>query len=224
MIGWGWVVLVGNWVVSAGSMGAMLAFAIGGTAVIFIGLTYAELAAAMPLTGGEHVYSYRALGVDASFVCTWAIVLGYVSVVAFEAVALPTVLDHLIPGYQWGYLWTVAGWDVYFTWAKVGILGSILMTWINIRGIQTAAVFQAVVTVVILIGGGLLMIGGVSLGESANLQPLFVDGAKGLLAVLIMTPFMFVGFDVIPQAAEEINLPYKQIGKLLIFSVGLAVF
>jgi basic amino acid/polyamine antiporter, APA family len=35
---------------------------------------------------------------------------------------------------------------------------------------------------------------------------------------------MFVGFDVIPQAAEEINLPYKQIGKLLIFSVGLAVF
>jgi basic amino acid/polyamine antiporter, APA family len=85
-------------------------------------------------------------------------------------------------------LWIVAGWDVYFTWAMVGILGSILMTWINIRGIQTAAVFQAVVTVVILIGGGLLMIGGVSLGESANLQPLFVDGAKGLLTVLIMTP------------------------------------
>ena len=224
MIGWGWVVLVGNWVVGAGSVGAMLAFAIGGTAVIFIGLTYAELAAAMPLTGGEHVYSYRALGVDASFICTWAIVLGYVSVVAFEAVALPTVLDHLIPGYQWGYLWTVAGWDVYFTWAMVGILGSVLMTWINIRGIQTAAVFQAAVTVVILIGGAFLMLGGVTLGDGANLQPLFVDGAKGVLAVLIMTPFMFVGFDVIPQAAEEINLPYKQIGKLLIFSVALAVF
>src|SRR5687767_8799550 len=87
----------------------------------------------------------------------------------------------MIPGYQWGYLWTVAGWDVYFTWAMVGILGSILMTWINIRGIQTAAVFQAVVTVVILIGGGALMIGGVSLGDGANLQPLFVDGAKGVL-------------------------------------------
>ncbi|MCB1816204.1 MAG: amino acid permease, partial [Candidatus Competibacteraceae bacterium] len=55
MIGWGWVVLAGGWVQSAGSWGAMLAFTIGGVAVILIGLTYAELAAAMPLTGGEHV-------------------------------------------------------------------------------------------------------------------------------------------------------------------------
>src|SRR5690625_2791676 len=38
-----------------------------------------------------------------------------------------------------------------------------------------------------------------------------------------MTPFMFVGFDVIPQAAEEINLKQKKIGQILIFSVILAV-
>ncbi len=34
---------------------------------------------------------------------------------------------------------------------------------------------------------------------------------------------MFVGFDVIPQAAEEINLPQKKIGQLLIASVVLAI-
>jgi amino acid transporter len=45
----------------------------------------------------------------------------------------------------------------------------------------------------------------------------------GVLAVLIMTPFMFVGFDVIPQAAEEIDLPYREIGKVLILSVVMAV-
>ena len=163
MIGWGWVVLVGNWVNSAGSMGAMLAFLIGGIAVVFFRLNFAGVGGAMPPISGVHVYSYRALGVDARFVCTWAIVLGYVSVVAFEAVALPTVLDHLIPGYQWGYLWTVAGWDVYLTWALVGMIGSVVMTWINIRGIQTAAIFQAVVTVLILIGGLFLMVGGVTL-------------------------------------------------------------
>ena len=121
MVGWGWVVLAGGWVNSAGSVGAMLAFAIGGVAVILIGLTYAELAAAMPLTGGEHVYSHRALGMGGSFFCTWAIILGYVSVVAFEAVALPTVVEHLFPNYKVGLLWTVAGWDVYFTWAMVGV-------------------------------------------------------------------------------------------------------
>jgi amino acid transporter len=100
MIGWGWVVLAGGWVQSAGAVGAMLAFGIGGVAVILIGLTYAELASAMPLTGGEHVYSHRAFGMAGSFLCTWAIILGYVSVVAFEAVALPTVVEHLFPNYK----------------------------------------------------------------------------------------------------------------------------
>jgi amino acid transporter len=38
-----------------------------------------------------------------------------------------------------------------------------------------------------------------------------------------MTPFYFIGFDVIPQAAEEINVPLKKIGKMLILSVLLAV-
>ena len=112
MVGWGWVVLAGSWVQTAGSWGSMFAFGIGGVVVILIGLTYAELASAMPLTGGEHVYSYRALGMGASFICTWSIILGYVSVVAFEAVALPTVVEELFPNYKVGLMWNVAGWDV----------------------------------------------------------------------------------------------------------------
>ncbi|MDU9005279.1 APC family permease [Sedimentitalea todarodis] len=223
MVGWGWVVLAGSWVVSAGAVGAMLAFAIGGFAVILIGLTYAELAAAMPLTGGEHVYSHRALGMGGSFFCTWAIILGYISVVAFEAVALPTVVEHLFPNYKVGLLWNVAGWDVYFTWAMVGCLGAVAMTWINIRGIETCALLQKVVTLLILLVGIMLITGALFNGETANMEPLFVGGAGGVMAVLIMTPFMFVGFDVIPQAAEEINLPHKTIGTILIVSVMMAV-
>jgi APA family basic amino acid/polyamine antiporter len=46
---------------------------------------------------------------------------------------------------------------------------------------------------------------------------------KGIVAVLIMVPFLFVGFDVVPQAAEEVNLPPRDIGKVIIFSVFLAV-
>jgi amino acid transporter len=95
IIGWSWVVLTGVWVEGAGSLGAVIGFLVGGLAVVLVGFTYAELAAAMPQVGGEHVYSLRALGRTASFVCTWAILLGYVSVVAFEAVALPTVAEYL---------------------------------------------------------------------------------------------------------------------------------
>ena len=52
---------------------------------------------------------------------------------------------------------------------------------------------------------------------------LFNDGFGGILSVAVMTPFMFVGFDVIPQAAEEIAIPFKDIGKLIILSIGSAV-
>ena len=33
---------------------------------------------------------------------------------------------------------------------------------------------------------------------------------------------MFVGFDVIPQSAEEMNLPLRQIGRALIISIIMA--
>src|SRR5690606_36404769 len=107
MIGWGWIALTGQFIINAGSGGAMLAFVIGGAAIGVIGLTYAELASAMPQVGGALVYSYRALGHLPSFVCTWALVFGYVSVVAFAAVALPTVTQLVFPNYAVGHLWTI---------------------------------------------------------------------------------------------------------------------
>jgi amino acid transporter len=224
MIGWSWVALTGDWIDMAGSLGAMLAFVIGGVVVIFVGLTYAELASAMPQAGGEHVYSHRALGATASFICTWAILLGYVSVVAFEAVALPTVVDYLVPGFSRGYLWTVAGWDVQITWVLVGVVAAVVMTGINILGIKTAAKLQFLVTTLVLAVGFMLISGAGIAGSADNMQPLFENGSKGLLSVLVMVPFMFVGFDVIPQSAEEVDIPFSEIGRMLMFSIFLAVF
>lgn len=227
MIGWGWIVLTGSWIQSAGSLGAITAFLVGGIAIVLVGLTYAELASAMPQVGGEHVYSYRAMGHFASFLCTWTIVLGYVSVVSFEAVALPTVVEHLFPDYAVGHLWTIAGWEVKATWVAVGIAGSLVMMGINYIGIRTAALVQKVVTLLILAVGVMFITGALFTGDTGTMQPLFnVENGVvgGIMIVMIMVPFMFVGFDVIPQAAEEINLPFREIGRVLMFSVILAVF
>jgi len=223
MVGWSWVALTGVWIADAGAVGAMLAFLAGGGVLIFVGLTYAELAAAMPEVGGEHVYSGRALGRTASFICTWAILLGYTSVVAFEAVALPTVLEYLLPGFSQGYLWTVAGWDVNATWVLTGTLAAIAMIVINILGIRTAARLQVLVVAVVLVSGFGLIWGAISSGEITNVSPAFHGGFAGILSVLVMVPFMFVGFDVIPQSAEEIDLPFADIGRLLVFSILLAI-
>ncbi|MDX1405979.1 MAG: amino acid permease [Woeseiaceae bacterium] len=223
MIGWSWVALSGTWIAEAGSVGAMLAFAIGGIAVILVGLTYAELASAMPQAGGEHVYSMRALGSTASFICTWAILLGYVSVVAFEAVALPTVVDYLLPGFSRGHLWTVAEWDVELTWVLVGVVAAVAMTLVNIIGIKTAAKLQFLVTTLVIVVGLMLIGGAAGAGSTQHMQPLFDNGLKGLLGVLVMVPFMFVGFDVIPQSAEEVDIPFPEIGRTLMLSILMAV-
>lgn len=223
MIGFGWVVLTGGFLDDAGSLGAALAFVIGGVIVGLVGLTYAELVSAMPRAGGEHNYAMRGLGARLAFVTSWAIGLGYVSVVAFEAVALPQTVVNLVPELETARLWTISGADVYAAWVAVGVAGAIAIAALNYVGVRPASVFQSIAVLFLLAAGVALLLGSVTGGSRDNLEPLFSGGATGLIAVLVATPFLFVGFDVIPQSAEEIDLPYREIGRVLLVSVGLAV-
>jgi amino acid transporter len=223
MIGWSWVILSGDWIRAAGTLGAVLAFVIGGLLVLLVGLTYAELTVAMPKCGGEHVFSMRALGTGGSFVCTWAIIIAYIGVAAFEACAFPTVVQYVFPGFMKGYLYTVAGFDVYASWMVTGLVLAVIITVINYVGIKPAAVFNTILTVVIAAVGIALVAGSAINGDPATAEPLFDNGFKGILSVAVMTPFMFVGFDVIPQAAEEINVPHKKIGGILLLSIIMAI-
>lgn len=229
MIGWGWVVSTGGWIEKGGVLGAALGFVIGGIMIFFVGMTYAELTAAMPQCGGEHVFSYRAMGATGSFICTWMIVLGYVSVACFEACAFPTIITYLWPGFLKGYLYTVAGFDIYASWLIVAIVVAFLIMLINIIGAKTAAILQTVLTCIIGGAGILLIVASVINGSADNLNGQMFAGAsagvnlKAIIGVAALSPFYFIGFDVIPQAAEEINVPAKKIGKILILSVVLAV-
>ena len=227
MIGWGWVVSTGSWIESGGVFGGVLGFVIGGIMIFFVGLTYAELTAAMPQCGGEHVFSHRAMGPIGSFICTWAIVLGYVSVACFEACALPTIITYIYPDFLKGYLYTVAGFDVYASWLAVAVLVAVFITYINIKGVKTAAILQTVLTVIIGAVGILLVVASGFNGDVANLDGQLFSSDNGIFGsmfkVALVTPFFFIGFDVIPQAAEEINVDLKKIGRILILSIVMAV-
>lgn len=228
MIGWGWVINSGDWITTAGFAGSIIAMLIGGVMVFFVGLTYAELTSAMPQCGGEHVFSYRAMGPTGSFVCTWMIILGYVATSAFEATALPTVITYLFPEFNQVYLYSIAGKDIYLTTILLGVVVAVLITFINIRGAKTAAILQTVLTAIIAIAGILLVVGSAVNGDGANITGQMWESGSGntlgsVFKVACMTPFLFIGFDVIPQAAEEINVPYKKIGKIMLLSIFLAV-
>lgn len=186
-----------------------------------VGLVYAELVAAMPLAGGEHNYLMRGFGPRLAFIGSWGIVGGYISVAAFEAVVIPRTVAYIVPEVYSVPLWTVADSDVYLVWALIGTVTAVLLTVLNIRGIKAASMLQTSV-ILFLVVMALAMIGLTYLeGDVSNAQPLFTDNA-GLLTVLVVVPFFFVGFDVIPQSAEEVNVPPRKIGRLVLVSVAMA--
>ncbi|TDC26030.1 APC family permease [Streptomyces sp. 8K308] len=219
MIGFGWIVLTSGFIGDAGPVGAALAMTVGGVIVCLVGLTYAELVSAMPHAGGEHHYALRALGGRGAFVASWAMVLGYISVVAFEAVALPQTMLYLFPDMLAGHLWTINDYEVHASWVAVGVVAAIAITALNYIGIRPASVFQTIAVLFLLCAGGALLLGALTGGSTDNMRPLVTGGMDGFYAVLVAVPFLFVGFDVIPQSASEIKLPYRLVGKLLVLSV-----
>lgn len=208
MIGFGWVVLAGGWLREAGTLGAVIAMVGGGAIMVIVGLVYAELVSAIPKAGGEHHYLLRGLGARWSFVGSWGITGGYITVVAFEAVALPRTVGYLWPGIESVHLYDAFGTPVYLVWALVGAGAAVVITAINYIGVKLAGIVQTIVVCALLAIGALLIFGSATNGTVSNMEPLFTNAA-GIFTVLIVVPFMFVGFDVIPQSAEELNMPAR---------------
>ncbi len=228
MIGWGWVVASGSWIQNAGVLGTVIGFVLGGVMIYFVGTTYAELTPAMPNVGGEHVFSYKAFGTTGSFICTWALILSYVGVVCFEAVSLPTIIQYIFPASAQGYMYTIAGSDVYVTSVLIATLFTIAILVINIMGIKVASAFQTVLTVAIAAVGIILVVASALNGSPDNMEGQMVVGEgvgsiKNILSVAVVAPFFLFGFDVIPQVAEEIRIPLKKVARVLLLSIICAV-
>ncbi|GAA4829471.1 APC family permease [Garicola koreensis] len=222
MIGFGWVTLTSGWLNDAGTLGTVLAFVIGGLIMALVGLVYSELVSAMPLAGGEHNYLLRGFSPRLAFIGSWGIIGGYVTVVAFEAVAIPRTVAYIIPQVNSIPLWTIAGFEVHLVWALIGVVTAVLLTALNIRGIKQASFLQTSVVLYVVVMALALVALALFEGEAGHAEPLFTGGGAGIITVLVMVPFLFVGFDVIPQSAEEVKVPPRKIGALVVFSVTMA--
>lgn len=221
MIGWGWIMLSGQWAASAGMLGAITAYVVGAILCIFVGMAYAELTPAIPCTGGSVVFSYKSMGYWPAVIAGLATAFAYLGVAAWEGPAFATAIDYISPIPKIGFLWTIKGFDVYASWAVVAIIASVIISYVNYRGAKQAAVFQTIATLGLIAVGALFVFGGLTKGDTSYTKPFFTN-VQGFSSVLLMVPAMFVGFDVIPQSAGEMNVPLKKIPKLLILSICAA--
>ena len=227
MIGVGWITALGGWFEQAGPVGAIVAFAAGGTLMLIIGLCYAEVTPMLPVTGGEVAYAYKAYGTSRAFIIGWFLAFGYLSVSAFEAISVGLVLSFLLPQIDVFPLYEIAGSTVYATHLLLAFVFTGLITGINYFGVGIASRVQIVLTVLFLLCAVLFVVSGIASGEVGNLAPYFGDsalgsgGLAGMLAVFVTVPFWYVGFDTIPQAAEERreNSPLHRLGLYVVLAI-----
>lgn len=222
MVGWSWIMMSASWVNEAGLFGALSAFIIGGIIILAIGLTYGELTAALPLAGGEFVFAYRAMGKRAAWLVGWIMSLAYLGVAAWEGIALATVIDYILPVEPTWPLWEVAGYQVNMSWSLIGMAGAIVITALNYFGVRPAVLFQVMATAALMVVVLILFFGSIAFGDTDNIGNLFTS-FQGFSYVFLMVPAMLIGFDVIPQSAEEMNIRPKNIGKMVLVCILLSL-
>ena len=227
IIGWGCFVLPGSaFLPKAGPLGTACGMLIGALLIIVIALSYGYLIRKFPLSGGEFVYTKEALGKKNAFVCGWGMILAYWSLIPLNATALALISRFLFPGLvQQGHLYAIAGWDVYAGEVVLASAFIILMAIINIKGIKEAAWLQTAISLTLV--GCICVVTFLIMGKSdwANLSPGFPEGRhwwRGVFSIVAMAPWAFIGFDCIPQSAEEYNFSHKKSTGIMISAILVA--
>ncbi len=227
MIGVGWVVVAGDWLVRGGPLGAITGFVVGGLLLIFVGLCYAELTPSIPVAGGEVAFSFKAFGIGPSFLTGWFLSLAYIILCPFEAVAIGWLIEYLVPALRTKSLYMIGGFPVSFLSIGTGVFLTLLIIYMNFRGVKTSAQFQTITTAMIFICVVAFTITALIRGSFSHMVPLFAGGTSltaigaSIIAVLGIVPFYYSGFDTIPQGAEEsrVKLNPRDLGKAVIVSI-----
>ncbi len=226
VIGWGNFILPEvTFLPRSGVLGSSLGFIISGILISFIVVAYGYMIERVPVAGGEFSYGYAGFGTKGGFVCGWAILLGYIAITCANLMGIALVFRALAPGLLTrGELYVVAGWPVYMGELLFLIAIILLFTYTNYRGIEFAGSVQVILAVALTLGILILVFGSVSAEGStlSNLQPVLPKNVSlfgGIVGIVAISPWLFIGFDTVPQFTEELNFSASKTTGLMLFSV-----
>src|SRR5881296_229234 len=174
----------------------LVVWAVSGIVTLMGAITYGELAAMFPRAGGQYVYLREGISPLFGYLYGWTLFLviqtGTIAAVAvafarFTAVFFPS----LSPDVFLGTTVNLGSGPIQVGLSPqriLAILSVILLTWINVRGVRTAAVIQTSLTAIKTTALAALIVLGVTVGRNAaaiaaNFGPAFWP-ATGLGATL----------------------------------------
>ncbi|PFG04484.1 APC family permease [Bacillus sp. es.034] len=228
-IGWGAFVQPTNWINTAGPLGAMLGFGIGGLLMMVIAVSYGFLIRSFPVSGGEFAYAFISLGRTHAFISGWFLTLGYICIVALNASAFALMFKFVFPRFiEHFHLYQVAGWDVYGTEVILATVALFIFGYLNVRGSGFSGRIQFVFCAVMVLSVIVLtiLVGTQPDSGLVNIQPFFPaekTAFAAVIAIVAIAPWAYVGFDNVPQLAEEFNFSSKKAFNLIIGALFFAV-
>ena len=201
-----------------------LAWIVGGLLSLFGAMTYAELGAMMPATGGEYVYLRGAYGDLPAFLYMWTwFSVAKPASIASVTTGLARVLA-IFPTLAWLDGVALHGrWEI--TWSQVfAIVATWAITALNYLGIRKAADFQLFFTW--LKGALILVIAGFCFssakGHLLNFHTFFPGahgGFGGFMIALIAALWAYDGWNDLTMVAGEVRRPERSLPIALILGL-----
>lgn len=210
MIGTGWVVLMDDWLGRGGPLGAMLGFGIGGLLLLPVGYVYGQWVRRLPDAAGEAAYTAKVFPPLISYVTGWMMLLAYFIVCPWEAVALGKLAAYIFPQMDTIELYRIAGQPVFLPRLLLGVGLTLILAFLNYRGIRASATFQSWATSSVLLVFLLLLMASAAAGSLRHIRPLFSHAPlASILLTLQIVPYFVTGFESVPKAAEEANRDFR---------------
>jgi len=209
MIGSGIFIVSADILRQVHSPGLMLAVWLFSGVVTLLGaLSYGELAAMFPKAGGNYVYLREGVSPLFGYLYGWTLFVviqtGTIAAVAvafarFTAVLFPAISPDVFVGTTLHFPQPIGDIAVGLSWQRLLAIASIaLLTWINVRGVRTAAFIQTSLTVIKTAALAGLILLGLTIGRNAaaiaaNFGPNFWAGGALTLAILPAVGAAMVG-------------------------------
>jgi amino acid transporter len=210
MVGVGWLVVMDDWLSRGGPLGVVLAFLLGGLALLPIGIVYGHLVRMMPDAAGEIAYTAEVFPRSVSYATGWMMLLAYYIVCPWEAVAIGRIAGYLFPALNSFELYRVAGKPVFLPHLVIGLALTAFITYLNYRGIRFSATLQNWTTFAVLALTIGFISAGLSHGSEHNLVPTFNGPALvSIVLVLQIVPYFMTGFESIGKASEEASTEFQ---------------
>lgn len=228
IIGWGAFMLPGNkFLVESGVINTFLGLVLGAIAIIIIEKSYGRMIGIHNDNGGEFSYIYKELGERHGFNCGWFLSLAYLSIIPLNATAFPLVVNKVLNGaLQFGYLYNIAGYDIYLGEVIVSSLIILFFAFINSRGLKKTLKIQNLITIFLILFVFVISIGMFIKVDCTQLNNTYIRGNEirfsEVFKIFAIAPWAFIGFDSIPQLTQNMKFSTKKASKIAILSIVFA--